>query len=30
MARIRRRVEARPGGQVRKTYLAILNLAERL
>lgn len=28
--RIRRRVEARSGGQVRKTYLAMLNLAERL
>jgi SAM-dependent methyltransferase len=30
LARIRRRVETRPGGQVRKTYLAMLNLAERL
>jgi SAM-dependent methyltransferase len=28
--RIRRRVEARPGGTVRKTYLALLNVAERL
>src|SRR5439155_15943442 len=29
-ARIRRRIEARPEGRVRKTYLAILNLARRL
>ena len=29
LARIRRRIEARPGGQVRKTYLAMLDLAER-
>jgi SAM-dependent methyltransferase len=29
-ARIRRRIEARPGGTVRKTYLAILNIAERV
>jgi SAM-dependent methyltransferase len=29
LARIRRRVEARPRGQVRKTYLAMLNIAER-
>lgn len=28
--RIRRRVEARPGGRVRKTYLAMLNVAERI
>ena len=28
--RIRDRIEARPGGQVRKTYLAMLNVAERL
>jgi SAM-dependent methyltransferase len=27
---IRRRIEARPGGQVRKTYLFTLNLARRL
>ena len=27
--RIRRRIDARPGGQVRKTYLAMLNVAER-
>jgi SAM-dependent methyltransferase len=30
LGRIRRRAEARPGARVRKTYLAILNLAERL
>ena len=29
LARIRRRIEARPGGEVRKTYLAMLNVAER-
>jgi hypothetical protein len=29
-ARIRRRIEARPGGTVRKTYLALLNVAERV
>ena len=29
LARIRRRAEARPGGKVRKTYLAILNVAAR-
>jgi hypothetical protein len=29
-ARIRRRIEARPGGTVRKTYLALLNVARRL
>jgi len=29
-ARIRRRIDARPEGRVRKTYLAILNLARRL
>lgn len=28
--RIRRRIEARPGRRVRKTYLATLNIAERL
>jgi SAM-dependent methyltransferase len=28
--RIRNRIEARPRGQVRKTYLAMLNVAERL
>jgi hypothetical protein len=28
--RIRRRVEASPGGTVRKTYLFTLNLAKRL
>jgi SAM-dependent methyltransferase len=28
--RIRTRIEARPGGEVRKTYLAMLNVAERL
>jgi len=27
--RVRRRIEVRPGGQVRKTYLAILHVAER-
>jgi SAM-dependent methyltransferase len=27
---IHQRIEARPGGQVRKTYLAMLNVAERL
>ena len=30
LARIHRRVEARPGGRVRKTYLAMLNVAARL
>jgi len=30
LGRIRRRAEARPGGRVRKTYLALLNAAERL
>jgi protein-L-isoaspartate O-methyltransferase len=30
LSRIRRRIEARPGRQVRKTYLAILNVAERI
>lgn len=30
LARIRRRIEARPGGRVRKTYLAMLNVAERI
>jgi SAM-dependent methyltransferase len=30
LARIHRRAEARPGGRVRKTYLAMLNVAERL
>jgi SAM-dependent methyltransferase len=30
LARIRHRVEARPEGRVRKTYLAMLNVAERL
>jgi SAM-dependent methyltransferase len=30
LGRIRRRVDARPGGQVRKTYLAMLNVAARL
>jgi SAM-dependent methyltransferase len=30
LARIRRRAEARLGGRVRKTYLAMLNVAERL
>jgi SAM-dependent methyltransferase len=30
LARIRRRVDARPNGQVRKTYLATLNVAMRL
>ena len=29
LTRIRNRIEARPGGQVRKTYLAMLNVAER-
>lgn len=29
-ARIRRRIEARPGGSVRKTHLALLNVAQRL
>ena len=29
LARIHRRAEAGPGGEVRKTYLAILNIAER-
>jgi SAM-dependent methyltransferase len=29
LARIRRRIESRPGGTVRKTYLATLNVAER-
>ena len=28
--RIRRRIETRPGQQVRKTYVAILNVATRL
>ena len=28
-ARIRRRIDERPGGIVRKTYLATLNLARR-
>ena len=27
---IHQRIEARPGGQVRKTYLSMLNVAERL
>lgn len=30
LSRIHRRIEARPGRQVRKTYLAMLNVAERL
>lgn len=30
LARIRRRIAARPGGTVRKTYLALLNVAVRL
>jgi SAM-dependent methyltransferase len=30
LARIHRRVQTRRGGQVRKTYLAMLNVAERL
>ncbi len=30
LARIHHRVEARPGGKVRKTYLAMLNVADRL
>jgi SAM-dependent methyltransferase len=30
LARIHRRAAARPGGRVRKTYLATLNVAERL
>ena len=30
LARIPRRAEARPSGHVRKTYLAMLNIAERL
>ena len=30
LTRIRNRIEARSGGQVRKTYLAMLNVAERL
>jgi SAM-dependent methyltransferase len=30
LARIHQRVEARPGGNVRKTYLAMLNVADRL
>ena len=30
LSRIRNRIEARPRGQVRKTYLAMLNVAERL
>jgi SAM-dependent methyltransferase len=29
LSRIHRRIESRPGRQVRKTYLAILNVAER-
>jgi hypothetical protein len=29
LARIHRRVKARPGRKVRKTYLAMLNIAER-
>jgi SAM-dependent methyltransferase len=29
LSRIRRRIDARPGRRVRKTYLALLNLAER-
>jgi SAM-dependent methyltransferase len=29
LRRIRRRIESRPGGTVRKTYLALLNVAER-
>jgi hypothetical protein len=28
--RIRRRIEARPEGNVRKTYLGMLNVAQRL
>ena len=28
--RIRRRIESRPGGEVRKTYLALLNVARRV
>jgi hypothetical protein len=27
--RIRRRIEARPGGRVRKSYLALLHVARR-
>jgi SAM-dependent methyltransferase len=30
LSRIRRRIEARPGRRVRKTYLAILDVAERV
>jgi SAM-dependent methyltransferase len=30
LTRIHQRVETRPGGRVRKTYLAVLNIAERL
>ena len=30
LSRIHQRIEARPGGHVRKTYLATLNVAERL
>lgn len=30
LSRIHQRIEARPGRQVRKTYLAMLNVAERL
>lgn len=29
LSRIRRRIDARPGRRVRKTYLALLNVAER-
>lgn len=29
LSRIRRRIDTRPGGRVRKTYLALLNVAER-
>jgi hypothetical protein len=30
LARIRRRIEARPGAEVRKAYLVTLNVARRL
>jgi SAM-dependent methyltransferase len=30
LGRIHRRVEQRPGGRVRKTYLAVLNVAQRI
>jgi hypothetical protein len=30
LARIHRRIEARPDGCVRKTYLAMLNVTERM